>query len=420
MSDSEPAPASASLPAGPLDRVAAIRLVEQADALAAQGDYEQAGTRYARLVGHRDADIHVAALMGLAESRYRLDDEPAAEQLWQQATQAPDTSLSWLAWKQLAAGHVRGGDLRRARDAYREAERRAPQTERAEIASRLGWLNKEAGNQTAAQRAFGRARTDVAPSPILTYAILAVTVAIGISSLLGPSGEVLFALFALDKSAVAAGELYRLVSVVLVHSPTFILHLASNMYALYLVGPVVEGLYGRALFLGIYLLTAAAGSTASYVFVPNDSVGASGAIFGLFGVLLVGLRVHRPVLGRQQRALTSQIGILVGFNLLLGFGLGSFIDNAAHVGGLLAGAWLGLVLRPRGAPTLGSLWQRPPASGTAAAAGPRGSSEVLVTGAAVVLLIGVLAVGVMLGTDQRRDRRAETAGSRVGVSHEPQ
>ncbi|MDQ3871479.1 MAG: rhomboid family intramembrane serine protease [Chloroflexota bacterium] len=368
----------------------------RADSLVAEGDYAGAAVIYQRLIGHRDPELHVAALLGLAECRYRLDQEDAAAEAWSLATQAPETPLSWLAWKHLAGARVRKGDLRGAAKAYREAEQRAPPSERAEISSRLGWLSKEMGDETRARGYFSRARAGGAQTPVVTYAILAITIAIGVSTYLVPQASLFLPLLALDKSAVADGQLYRLVTVVLVHSPVMPLHLAGNMWALYLVGPLVEALYGRALFLATYVLTAAAASTASYLLVPNDSVGASGAIFGLFGMLFVATRVHRPNIGRQARGLTSQIGILIAFNLALGFGLGGVIDNAAHVGGLLAGAWIGLVIRPRGATTPGALWQRPGAEGTAG----RGAGDLLLGGAALVLLVAVIALGLALGTER--------------------
>jgi len=109
--------------------------------------------------------------------------------------------------------------------------------------------------------------------------------------------------------------------------------------------------------------TAAAGSAASFAFGgPAPSVGASGAIFGLCGVLVAVSAVHRPVLDRRGRAIMSQIGFLVVLNLIIGFGFGALlgvrIDNAAHVGGLLAGLWLGFVVPPIRS-TLASYWQRP-------------------------------------------------------------
>ncbi|HSH21012.1 MAG TPA: rhomboid family intramembrane serine protease, partial [Candidatus Caenarcaniphilales bacterium] len=229
--------------------------------------------------------------------------------------------------------------------------RRAPAHEQPQIASRLGWLNKEMGSEGAARRYFGRARAGHVFTPVVTWAILAVTVGIGVSMLLSPgSAELWVDLLSLDKQAVREGELWRLVTVTLVHGN--LLHLGFNMYALYIVGPIVEGLYGRGLFVLFYVLTAAVGSVASYLVLENRSVGASGAVFGLFGLLMLSNWIHKPALGRQARDLSGRIAILIVFNLAIGFGIGGGfmggrIDNAAHVGGLVAGAWLGLAIAPR-------------------------------------------------------------------------
>jgi membrane associated rhomboid family serine protease len=328
----------------------------QAEAAAEQGDYDHAAALYARLIGNRDPRLHVAALLGLADARYRLDDEEGAAQAWLMATQAPETPLAWRAWVALAGARVREGDLPAAVRAYREAEGRAPIEERPAIASRLGWLNKEMGRSWTAQRYFSRARTGVF-QPFVTYSIIALTAVVSLAVMFNAAPD-LGRLLLLDKRDVMAGEWWRLLTVTLVHGN--LIHLAFNMYALYIAGPLVEALYGRVLFVTFYLLAAAGGSVASYLIVANPSVGASGAVFGLFGVLLTSTYVHKPALGRQARALTGQIAMLIVINLAIGFGLGGgfigAIDNAAHVGGLIAGAWLGFVIVPRGAATLASFW----------------------------------------------------------------
>src|SRR5262249_42922009 len=140
---------------------------------------------YARVAGHSDPQIHVAALLGGAEAAFRLDNEPAAIRNWVAATQAPENALTWLAWKNLAAARVRQNDITGAARAYREAERRAPANERPEIASRLGWLNKELGNSATAQRYFSRSRTGGMPAPYVTYGILGITIVIGLLELFG-------------------------------------------------------------------------------------------------------------------------------------------------------------------------------------------------------------------------------------------
>lgn len=365
--------------------------LEVARAAAARGDYDLASTLYGRTVGNPDPLVHVVALLGLADARYRLDDEEGALQAWISATQAPETPLAWQAWVALAGARVRQGDLVGAARAYREAEPRAPYEERAQIASRLGWLNKELGNSGSAERYFSRARTGTF-QPVVTLSIIAVTVAISLWTLLSPTGDPLLELLMLVKPAVAEGEYWRLLTVTLVHGG--LLHLAMNMYALWIVGPLAEALYGRLTFLTIYLLAALGGSIASYLFFPNPSVGASGAIFGLFGLIFTASYFHKPALGRQAQGMTRQIGVLIAINLFIGLGIGGIasIDNAAHIGGLLVGAWLGFILVPRGATTLASFWNRPAAGG----ATPGSSGQATNRLTPLLRISGVVALGVVL------------------------
>jgi membrane associated rhomboid family serine protease len=141
--------------------------------------------------------------------------------------------------------------------------------------------------------------------------------------------------------AVADGELWRLVSSALLHSPNSIMHILFNMYALYIFGPALEQRVGSLPFAGLYMASAAAGG--AFVFLlgePNVfAVGASGAIFGLFGSwLYVSYRMRGSITGRAQ---FNQLAVLLGINLALPL----FIPNIAwqaHVGGLIGGisiAW---------------------------------------------------------------------------------
>jgi rhomboid protease GluP len=165
------------------------------------------------------------------------------------------------------------------------------------------------------------------------------------------------------------------------------LHLLMNMYALWIVGPLAEALYGRALYLAMYLLAALGGSVLSYLVIPNPAVGASGAIFGLFGLVFASTYFHKPLLRAQARAITSQIGVLIVINLVIGFGIGGFvaIDNAAHVGGLLVGGWLGLLIAPGGAATLSTLWQR-----------KETSTEGRSVSGPLLRVLGIVALGLVL------------------------
>ena len=157
------------------------------------------------------------------------------------------------------------------------------------------------------------------------------------------------------------------------------------MYAQWIVGPIVESILGRRLLVLFYVLTAIAASTASFLLSPGPAVGASGAIFGLVGVIIAGTRAHHPVLDRRARALVPQVGMI---NLAFGFLAGGLIDNAAHVGGLVSGMWLGFVVPPGKVPTLRSAWQnvREPAT----------RSPVLIA-AGVFALVGVVATVLAFG-----------------------
>jgi len=386
---------------GPLERATALALLARADELVAESQFEPALALYGRVIGHEDVTVTAAALYGSGECLYRLDHDGQALAQWQAVTRLPETPSTYPAWRQIAAALVRARDLRRALDAYREAERRAPPADRLEIASRLGWLSKELGDQRAAGRYFARSRGAEA-MPIATYAIIAVTVVVSMIAMQADGFALLLQLW-LDKAALAAGEWWRLVSPVLVHAN--LLHLLFNMYALWIFGPLVEQLYGSGRFLLMFVCTAAAGSVASYLFTgPAPSVGASGAIFGLLGVLLAVSRVHRPVMDRRARAIMGQIGFIIVLNLLLGFGLMANVDNAAHVGGLLAGLWLGFVLPPVRVETLASYWRVARTPGQAPerlAAGDQRVTAVL--HAAEVLLVPALVVaGVLLGAGAYR------------------
>jgi rhomboid protease GluP len=220
----------------------------------------------------------------------------------------------------------------------------------------------------------------------LAYLILGLTIIVSFYAL-STDGIELGNALALDKSALAAGEVYRLFSVTLVHAN--VLHLAVNMYALYLLGPLVERIWGSPAFGLFYVLTAAAASTVSFIFSPETSVGASGAIMGLIGVALAGTRIHNPVLDRQARAIVPQLGSIVVINLVFGFAVGG-IDNAAHIGGLVAGLWLGTFVPPGRVRTMRDFWQ-------SKAGGPSGTASMLVALIGILGLIAAIATGLVVG-----------------------
>jgi rhomboid protease GluP len=229
----------------------------------------------------------------------------------------------------------------------------------------------------------------------MTWVIIGLTVVVSFMAM-SAGGAFLFDALQLDKRAVADGEYWRLLTVVLLHDPTSFLHLLFNMYALFIVGPIVEQLYGSRLFVLLYVLCGVAGSVASFVFGPGQfAVGASGAIFGLFGILLAASRTHNPALDRRGRSLVGQIGMLILINLVIGFAVPR-IDNAAHIGGLVAGLWLGFLLVPGRVPTLRTMWQNAP--------GQAERPSMVLPALGVAALVAVMAVGVAIGTQTWESR----------------
>lgn len=148
----------------------------------------------------------------------------------------------------------------------------------------------------------------------------------------------LYNLLSVNASAVKSGEIYRLLTGAFMHAgPLYLpIHLFFNMYALYIIGTQVENFIGRYRYLIIYLGSAIMGSLLSCVILHGDSIGASGAIFGLMGSLVYFGYHYRVYFGN---VLKTQIIPLIIFNLFLGFYL-SGVDNFAHIGGLIGGILL--------------------------------------------------------------------------------
>ncbi len=390
-------PAPEPIANGPLTRDQASGLLDRAADLMETGEYVGAANHYRRVIGFHDPAVTGAALLGLGQALYRLDEETAAVATWESILELPENPATYRAWREVAAARVRDGDLAGAATAYREADRRAPADDKAEIAARLGWLAKETGNAGAARKYFARSRQD-GPAVMAAWVIIGLTVIVSLTAM-SADGLGLYEALALDKIAVAMGEYWRLWTVTLLHARGNLLHLGFNMYALFLVGPLVERLYGSRLFVLFYLLCAAGGSIGSFVFGgPQPSVGASGAVFGMFGLILASTRRHNPLLDQRSRGLVAQIGTLILINLVFGFIASAFIDNAAHVGGLLSGLWLGFLIAPGRVPTMRSAFRRP-GEGAAPANGDGRSMLLAMIGVAALIL--VLAVGIVVGTEIR-------------------
>jgi membrane associated rhomboid family serine protease len=144
--------------------------------------------------------------------------------------------------------------------------------------------------------------------------------------------------FAQINAAVAAGEWWRIYTVVLLHGS--ITHILFNMWALWVLGPQIERGVGTGPFVSLYLASAAVGGAfAYYLGNPGDvGVGASGAIFGLFGIWLSWALHRRGTM--QGRAILGQLGFLLLINAAIPF-IFRNVSWQAHLGGLIAGFVIG-------------------------------------------------------------------------------
>jgi membrane associated rhomboid family serine protease len=137
-------------------------------------------------------------------------------------------------------------------------------------------------------------------------------------------------------AGVAGGEPYRIVTSAFLHAG--LIHLGLNMFALYILGTLLEPAIGTVRFLGIYAVSVLAGSFLVMVIDPNQlTVGASGGIFGLMAAAFLIAR------NRGLDELASQIGFFVIINLVFTFSVSS-ISVGAHIGGLVGGAIAALVV----------------------------------------------------------------------------
>jgi len=195
-----------------------------------------------------------------------------------------------------------------------------------------------------------------------TSVIVAVTIALyGVSWYLtatsgaspamgGISGEVLMRLGA-KSPYILVGQWWRLVTAIFLHAGLF--HIGMNLWCLFDLGPEVESLFSTAKFVVFYLVTGVAGYVLSLWWRPlGMSVGASGAICGLIGIL-IGASFHHGHLGKAYRGQLWRWVIYIAI-----FGIFLPIDNAAHFGGLIAGILLGYVVAEGDAETQASqtLW----------------------------------------------------------------
>lgn len=162
----------------------------------------------------------------------------------------------------------------------------------------------------------------------VTQVLIGINVAVFLLGLL--FGDTLIVDYGMQPATIALqGEWWRLMTAAFLHAG--LLHIAFNMYVLWILGPTLESLFGHARFLVLYLVSALGGSVASYAFSPPNiiGVGASGAVFGLMAALLV--------VGKKHQRDVTQVLVLLAINIVIGF-LAPGIDWRAHLGGAATGA----------------------------------------------------------------------------------
>jgi rhomboid protease GluP len=191
--------------------------------------------------------------------------------------------------------------------------------------------------------------------PYLTYALIAVNVVIAflVFFVLSPTEQQqVYNWGASNQRAVLEfGEYYRLLTAMFLHGS--LPHILFNMYALWIIGQMVEGFFGHVRFALVYFLGGLGGSVLSVLLNPPTvtSVGASGAVFAIFGAEMIYLYQHRKLLGQAAMMQLRQLLIIAGINF--GYGIlttlnpgGVNIDNWGHVGGLIGGLTLTWLIGP--------------------------------------------------------------------------
>ncbi|SDM52614.1 Membrane associated serine protease, rhomboid family [Cryobacterium flavum] len=174
-----------------------------------------------------------------------------------------------------------------------------------------------------------------AGKPAVTYSIIGITLVVYLLQFVFGNQITNLLIYAGFFSQPGSFEPWRMLTTALAHGSIF--HVLLNMYTLWIFGQLLEPLLGRGRYLALYLLSALAGSL-GVLFLADPFtpvVGASGAIFGLMGAFLV---IQRRLGGNA-----TQLLVLVGINLVIGFIPGLNIAWQAHVGGIIGGAVLGLI-----------------------------------------------------------------------------
>ena len=202
--------------------------------------------------------------------------------------------------------------------------------------------------ECAGERTRARTVSSVGASsdqPWLTYFLIALNVLVFVGGYFsgasatgsgGVGGASLLADGSVSRPAVADGEWWRVLSAGFLHAGFF--HLLFNMFALYVLGSLLEPAIGRLRFGALYFVSLLAGSFGALLLEPTaPTVGASGAIFGLMGAAVVVMR------NRGISPMESGLGLWIGLNLLITFAIPG-ISIGGHIGGLIGGVLAALLV----------------------------------------------------------------------------
>ncbi|MFT4123040.1 MAG: rhomboid family intramembrane serine protease [Microbacteriaceae bacterium] len=171
--------------------------------------------------------------------------------------------------------------------------------------------------------------------PVVTLGIIAVCVVVWLLEILPGVGSYV-QYYGVYYPPLTASEPWRMLTAVFLHSPSLALHLFLNMLSLWFLGPALESMLGRSRYLALFLIAGFGGSVAVLLLAPDSAVyGASGAIFGMMAAYFI--------IARRLGAGGTQILVVIGLNLAIGFMAGS-VSWQAHVGGLITGGAVALVL----------------------------------------------------------------------------
>jgi len=183
----------------------------------------------------------------------------------------------------------------------------------------------------------------------ITYSLIAINIVVYLFSaffsqdFINMNSEVLVKMGALfGPITVLGGEWWRLLTAMFLHGS--MTHLLMNMFSLYLIGRGVEEYFNTTSYVLLYLFSGLLGGLASlYMHPASVGVGASGAIFGIFGAMGGFFIAHRNKIEAHTKAFMKEFAIIIGINLVLGFSIPS-VDVSAHVGGLIIGFIGGYVI----------------------------------------------------------------------------